>query len=974
MKSFVFAAIFALGCLPQISFADFTDARWIGVANGDLPLFSSYLPVFKIDFDFSKREQDTVALIYGANDPRLMDGNLNVYGLAAEPDASAIRLELTGDDVISLYRYGYHPNDQRDKPFATFRSPVNFQGSHHIQLKVNLGHTDIYVDGEKTGYAAMGPQGNGGGHEAFPTLSEVMAVTSGGSRISNLEVSNFRSPGNTLYKAEGPFTGFVRIDIPQRAMPELRSDFILDSTKSIKKASVTATARGIYDMTVNGRRVSELYFLPGHTQYNKTHLYHTFDLTPIVKGGHNEVRVAMGEGWWSGAALYEGENWNFYGDRQSLLASIDIEYTDGTRDSFPTSPDTWQYSIDGPIREASFFQGEIHDATVGESERRWHQAVEIPIEGNVCEAVGDWSAVNLRPAFGDSVAVADTLTAVAVTRPRQGVYIYDLGQNIAGVPHVDLTGLPRASDVTFRYAELLYPDLAEYKELAGMLMTENLRAAMCRDQYRTRGEGIEIYSPRLTFHGFRYIEITGLDEALPLERVKAFAVSSIPRFRAGFECSDTLVNRLWQNILWSAKGNFISIPTDCPQRNERLGWMGDISVFSPTATRIADVNAILRQHIQSMRDCQHSDGRFPDVAPTDYGFGGLLWGSAGIVVPREHFRQYADTALLAEHYPAMKRYMDYIFGKTIDRATGIIVQNHEWGDLGDWLSPEYDKNDKSLLWECYLIHDLDIMEETARILGRDDDARHYREMAAERRDFFRKVYLDLENLITIHSSYDPDKVGKPVDTQASYALPIAFGIIDDQKFYDNFALTVERVNRADDGTVCPPYSLMTGFIGTAWISEALTKAGRNDLAYRLLTNTSYPSWLYPVTQGATTIWERLNSYTHTHGFGGNNGMNSFNHYSFGAVGNWLLTRTAGIDYSDGKLTFIPVPDLTGSLTWAKGWMEIPGGKAECSWHLDGDEVVVTITSPVAAEFVNPFTGEIIPIDEGTTNCEFRLMK
>ena len=446
-----------------------------------------------------------------------------------------------------------------------------------------------------------------------------------------------------------------------------------------------------------------------------------------------------------------------------------------------------------------------------------------------------------------------------------------------------------------RYAEVLYPDLPQYKAHSGMIMTENLRAAMCSDSYKVSGSGQNLFSPRHTLHGYRYMEITGLDRPLPLDAVRGVAVSSVSDFKAGFSCSDSLVNRLWENILWSTRSNFISIPTDCPQRNERLGWMGDISVFAPTATRLAALSGLLSCYLQSVRDCQDDNGRFPDVAPTGFGFGGLLWGSAGITVPHELFRQYADTAMLRDHYPAMKRYIDYVFNETIERTSGVIVQNRAWSDLGDWLSPEYDRTDKSLLWECYFIHDLDIMAYVADILGYDDDRRRYAADAAARREFFNKVYIDPETRKTRFSSFDANRNGEIVDTQVSYALPIAFGITDDELFRSNFVATVCRENRSDGGVVCPPFSLMTGFIGTAWISEALSLIGRDDLAYKLLTSTTYPSWLYPVTQGATTVWERLDSYTHDKGFGKNNSMNSFNHYSFGAVGNWLLTKAAGIN-------------------------------------------------------------------------------
>lgn len=396
--------------------------------------------------------------------------------------------------------------------------------------------------------------------------------------------------------------------------------------------------------------------------------------------------------------------------------------------------------------------------------------------------------------------------------------------------------------------------------------------------------------------------------------------------------------------------NFVSIPTDCPQRNERLGWMGDISVYAPTATKMADVSAILAQYLASVRDCQRDDGKFPDVAPTGFGFGGMLWGSAGITVPWEHFCQYGDTAVLRGHYPAMKRYIDYLFAKTIDPETGIIVQDHAWGDLADWLSPEYDRTDKSLLWECYLIYDLGLMSMMAAILGEEDDAVYYQQLAGKRRDFFLDTYIDPATGKTRFSPFDPAREGQPIDTQASYALALALVDSSNPVFARHLVDAVSRENVADDGTVCPPYSLMTGFIGTAWIMEALSLSGNTDTAYRLLTSRNYPSWLYPVTHGATTVWERLNSYTDKDGFGSNNSMNSFNHYSFGAVGNWLLTRSAGLNKVDDKhIILTPEPDTTGAVTWARGWLDMPAGRAECSWRVDGDRVSYEVTVPEGVE-------------------------
>ena len=399
----------------------------------------------------------------------------------------------------------------------------------------------------------------------------------------------------------------------------------------------------------------------------------------------------------------------------------------------------------------------------------------------------------------------------------------------------------------------------------------------------------------------------------------------------------------------------MSIPTDCPQRNERLGWAGDISVYSRTATYMAQVSQFLRRYLHSMRDVQRADGRMPDIAPLGGGFGSLLWGSASIIVPWECYQQYGDKILLQEHYEAMKRYVDYIFASLIDPATSIIVQDRAWGDLGDWLGLEDEKNDKSLFWEAYIIYDLDIMRQTALLLNKTADAERYQRRLEERKQFFIDHYIDTETGMTVFSAFNQQRKGQPIDIQGSYVLPLAFNIVEGelrQKLVERLVACIERENTTDRGVRCPPYSLMTGFITTAWISRVLSDAGRSDVAYRLLEQEDYPSWLYPVTQGATTIWERLDSYTHTAGFGGNNSMNSFNHYSFGAVGQWLINRCLGIERDEqhpGFSHFIlrPEPDPTGKMTHARGYLDTRYGRIESSWQINSDSSVsFTFAIPV----------------------------
>lgn len=561
-----------------------------------------------------------------------------------------------------------------------------------------------------------------------------------------------------------------------------------------------------------------------------------------------------------------------------------------------------------------------------------HTGVTGARNGFYMPVTADYAHLRLVGQYGPAVKKVKEITAVSVTTVQPGVYIYDMGQNMAGVPHITLEGMQPGSCVTLRFAEVKYPELPAYADNENMLMLENIRAAMAQDLYLTRG-GREQIQPRFTLHGYRYIEITGIPAPLPLSAVKGDVLSSVHQFTSSYETSVANVNQLWKNIIWSTMANFMSVPTDCPQRNERLGWSGDISVFSRTATYLAYLPQFFRRHMQAMRDVQSSEGRFSDVAPMGGGFGGVLWGSAGITVAWESYAQYGDTGMIAEHYDAMKSYIDYLV-KQIDALTQVLSDRDrtQWSSLGDWLSPEYDRTEKTLLWEAYFIYDLQLMEWMAAALGKAEDAGWLHRLYKERKTFFNRTYVDTATGKTIFRN-------KVVDTQASYAIPLQFGLFDEAyeaKAAAHLADAVKRSNTADDGTVCPPYSLMTGFIGTAWINSALSRYHHAETAYRLLQQTDYPSWLYPVTQGATTIWERLNSYTHTAGFGGNNRMNSFNHYSFGAVGAWMYEYSLGIQRAPQSPAFkhfilSPEPDPTGAMTFARGHYESVYGRIESSW-------------------------------------------
>jgi alpha-L-rhamnosidase len=560
---------------------------------------------------------------------------------------------------------------------------------------------------------------------------------------------------------------------------------------------------------------------------------------------------------------------------------------------------------------------------------------------------------------------------------------------MVGFPRIRLAGATPGKPVILRYAEVLYPELPEHAGLEGTPMMENLRAALVHDIYYPKG-GDEVIQPRFTFHGYRYVEISGIDAALPLSAVQGLVVSSVDEFSADYESSNDLVNRLWDNIQWSMRGNFLSIPTDTPARNERMGWSGDISVFARTANYMAHVNPFMTRHMLAMRDLQSPAGRFPDVAPVGGGFGGTLWGSAGVVVAWETYRQYGDLALLRDHYPAMVRYVDYLQDRR-DPQSGALLE----GPLGDWLSPEGDRNDNTLLWEAYNAYLLEILAKVASLLGEEPDATRFRQLHAESMAFFGDTYVDAANGRTVSSAmvqqpfsppeYDPESGGTLVDTQASYAIPIALGVLDEtnlKRAAEHLVETIERENVDDGGVRRPPYSLMTGFIGTAALGDALSMVGRDDLAYRLLQQTSYPSWLYPVQNGATTIWERLNSYTVDAGFGGNNSMNSFNHYAFGAIGGWMMSRSLGIrppPDSAGYRHFIlaPSPDPTGEMTWARGYFDSLHGRIESEWKVADnatryrfvvpENTTATLRLPVTSGAEVKTDADVVPAgDEGST--------
>ncbi len=1005
-------------------------AQWIGGGDDDLVFFSDYELIFKMKYSVAIEEGSTKAgLVYGANDMRLMDKYKNIYQLENKLNESYIKLELDVSDVekgglakLNIYRVGYAPEDKPTSPIKTFEIKSSVINTKNKNAKQNFeinsefgnitvvlnGNPDFYIKEETTGEMPpfrrgpsgasvnLNPVGSGGNYIPFGMVCDMGFSIDPGQKatFTDVEIQNNRKPNNTLFKEEltadykGIYAGkvsveagsyvldggdngiFVVADPSQNSIPMLRSEF--NATKKVNSARLYVTARGIYEMYINGQKVGNDYYNPGQTQYTHSHFYQTYDVTGMINSGSNAIGAMMSEGWWSGLLSF-GSIWNHFGDRQSLLAKLVVTYDDGTKELVVTNDKDWKFSNDGPIIYSSLDLGEIYNATkesaiegwatVGFDDSSWGNASVVALEGTSFsgeerEFTGTVTKFNfdnlkLIGQIGNNAGEYKTLTAQSVEEVRDGVFVYDMGQNFVGVPKISISNGTAGDTIVLRFAEILYPDLEESGDNVGMIMTENYRAALCQDIYIMK-DGEQVFQPKFTSRGYQYIEITGIKEPLPLESVKGVAISSVVELTADYNTSNDKVNQLWSNLVWSNVDNFLTLPTDCPQRNERMGWSGDISVFSRTSTYISNTDQFLRRHMFAMRDVQKSSGKFTDVAPIGGGFGGVLWGSAGITVPWEVYQQYNDVAMLDEHYDAMVAYIDYL-DKSIDPKTRMSTDVQ----LGDWLGPQNNKLGAQYLATAYHVFDLWIIKNVAEILEKNKDAERFSKMLDERKTFFNETFLDenqkTKGYISGGFAFGPRGGAKPefkpADTQTSYAVGLALGVFNDditEQMAKNLAETVERKNVDDDGVLQPEYSLMTGFIGTAWISKALSDYGYNDHAYRLLQNEHYPSWLYSINQGAKSIWERLNGYTVENGFGGNNSMNSFNHYSFGAVGQWMMAYSLGIQRDEpGFQKFIlqPTPDPSGKMTWAEGYYDSMYGKIYSKWQVEGEKLIYQATVP-----------------------------
>jgi len=670
-----------------------------------------------------------------------------------------------------------------------------------------------------------------------------------------------------------------------------------DVSKPIKRAYVYASAKGLFRMTLNDKRVGSDIFTPGWTDYRKRIQYETYDITGKLKRGQNLVVMALGDGWYCGHVGNTAGN--DYGDRAMGLAQLEIEYRDGSHDTIVSDP-TWAAGR-GPIVANDLLMGESYDA------RRTAAGVSadaLPLD-----------AVPLVAQHDPTVQPVAEIKPKKITQPKPGVFVYDLAQNMVGWARLKVAG--NAGDkVQLRFAEMLNPD--------GTIYTTNLRGAKATDTYTLAGGKTETYEPTFTFHGFRYVEVTGYPGTPGMDAITGVVLSSNNPQTGEFACSNELVNKLQHNIFWGQRGNYLSVPTDCPQRDERLGWMGDAQIFARTACFNNDVAAFLSKWTQDVVDAQSPEGGFSDVSPRmgDDSDGAPAWGDAGVIVPWTVYQCYGDTRLLDERYPAMRKWIEYIDSVNPDH---IWVKRSN-NNFGDWLNVQ-DDTPRPVLATAYFAHSTDLLARSARVLGKTEDAEKYEALRDAIRSAFIQHFVDAEGKIQ-------------GDTQTCYVIALAFDLLPAGRRANAVDRLAKHIAERKD-------HLSTGFVGVGYLNPTLTAFGKSDLAYKLLTNDTYPSWGYSIRQGATTIWERWDGWTDTKGFQ-DPGMNSFNHYSLGSVGEWMYKSVAGIDLDPAKpgyehIIIHPVPG--GGLTWARASLDSIHGRISSSWRILDGQFGLDVTIP-----------------------------
>lgn len=726
-------------------------------------------------------------------------------------------------------------------------------------------------------------------------------------------------------------TGILNLDEWKASwitMKEEKSDKSLPSqyyrhefstSKKISSARVYVTSLGLYQLFINGNKVGDQLFTPGFTSYKKRIQYQVYDVTSMLQK-NNAIGAIVGDGWYRGYLGWQGDK-AYYGDKLALLVQLKVNYTDGTNEIITTDKN-WKVSY-GAILESDIYNGEKYDASkelrgwsnFGFDENKW---ADVELLNNPKDI--------LVASDGLPVKVIQEITPIRKIITPKDEIVFDLGQNIVGWARMKVKG-KKGDQVTLKFAEVL--------DKEGNFYTKNLRSAKATDIYTLKGVGEEIFEPHFTFHGFRYIKIENYPGTPTTEDITGIVIHSDIKPTGTFNCSDTLINKLQSNIQWSQKDNFLDIPTDCPQRDERVGWTGDAQVFSMTAAFNFNVAPFYTKWLKDLAADQQPNGEVPNIIPDMWHnkMGGATgWADASVIVPWTVYRAYGDKGILKQQYTSMKGWVEYM---AKNAGADYLWNDSKHWHWGDWLAYHSDNSDyagsvtqKDLIATAYFCYSTTILSKVASILGNNVDAEKYYKLAMNIKKAFLNEYITPNGRLVS-------------DTQTAYAIALSFDLIPDnlrKKAAGYFAADVEKFKH-----------LTTGFLGTPLLCSTLSSIGRDDLAFMLLNRKEYPSWLYPVTKGATTIWERWDTMKPDGSI--IDGMNSFNHYAYGAIGEWLYTYVAGLDIDVEKPGYKHIlfyPHSGGGLTSANAEIKSMYGLVKSAWQKKDGKFIYEVIIPANA--------------------------
>jgi alpha-L-rhamnosidase len=775
--------------------------------------------------------------------------------------------------------------------------------------------------------------------EATDGTVELFKSTVEGWRAVLNASGNWQAPGfddsawSGAKRYVAPTSGFESGELgnpwPTGAVKSLRQTF--EVAKPVASARIYATALGAYQLSMNGRKVSDEILAPGWTDFRERVVYQTYDVTADIKSGKNAIGALLAPGWYSTPLQWFRQGYNYGNTPPALRAQLRIEYKDGSVDWIMTD-EKWKADI-SPILFAEIYDGETYDArkvqaswnTTAFDDGKWKPAEMIQPK----EAQIEWQ-------YFQPIRAEKALAPKKMTKPSPGAYIFDFEQNLSGVVHIRAQGAA-GTDVKLRFAEVLNPD--------GTLYTENLRTAKATDHFILAGKGTEEFEPTFTFHGFRYVEVSGLKTEPRLEDIKAIPFHTDAPFTATLKTSSVMLNKLWSNILWGQRSNFVGVPTDCPQRDERLGWSADAQVFWRTATYNMDLTTFSRKFGTDLRGTQVGTDMYGIFAPgtntpnPGYGTG---WSDAGVVIPWTSWIQTGDKQVVEENWAGMEKYL-----AAIQAANPDYLWKKNYGiPFADWLSPE-GVTPVDLIATAYWAYDATLMSQMAHAMGKTDDERKYSELFEKIKAAFNQAYVHADGFV---GGVPPPPVfasgtakllsDKPVETQTGYVLALHMNLLPD-------SLRSVAAKRLVDRLEANQWRLGTGFLGTPYLLSALTDTGHADVAYRLLLNTEYPSWGYLVQHGATTMWERWNGDQ----MRGDPSMNSYNHYAYGAVADWIYRYAAGIDTvaTDPGFHVIRLhPNFDKRLGGLDFSYESSYGTIHSEWSIAGSKAIWHLTIPANA--------------------------